>query len=89
MYMIRSAADHMTSLTVVITHAGTHGPKHGVLNNMDDIFSDIFKYIFLKESLFVCLKFVVKGLIDNKWELVQVMAWHWSGNKPLSEPMMA
>ena len=30
-------------------------------------------------------KFVPKGPIDNKWALVQVMAWRRMGNKPLSD----
>ena len=29
-----------------------------------------------------------KGPIDNKSALIQVMAWHWSGDKPLPEPML-
>ena len=28
------------------------------------------------------------GLIDNKWALIQVMAWRRSGDKPLSTPML-
>ena len=28
------------------------------------------------------------GLIDNKWALVQVMAWRRSGHKSLSGPML-
>ena len=35
----------------------------------------------------ISLKFVPKGPIDNKWALVQVMAWHLTGDKPLPEPM--
>ena len=31
----------------------------------------------------------LKGVIDNMAALVQIMAWHRSGDKPLSEPMMA
>ena len=38
-------------------------------------------------SIQISLKFVPKGPIDNKPALVQVMAWCWSGDKPLSEPM--
>ena len=34
------------------------------------------------------LKFVSKGSINNITALVQKMAWHRPGNKPLSEPMM-
>ena len=36
----------------------------------------------------IWLKIVPKGLIDNKPSLVQVMAWHRTGDKPLPEPMM-
>ena len=36
----------------------------------------------------ISLKFVYKGLIDDKWVLVQVMAWRRTGAKPLSEPML-
>ena len=35
----------------------------------------------------ISLKFVPKDPNDNKWVLVQVMAWRWTGNMPLSEPM--
>ena len=33
-------------------------------------------------------KFVPRSQAANKSELVQVMAWCWTGNKPLPEPMM-
>ena len=36
----------------------------------------------------ISLKFVPKGPINNIPALVQIMAWLWSGDKPLSEPMM-
>ena len=32
--------------------------------------------------------FVLKVPLDNKWTLVQVMAWHRPGNKPLPEQML-
>ena len=32
--------------------------------------------------------FVPKGPIDNIPALVQIIAWRWPGDKPLSEPMM-
>ena len=55
-------------------------------------FPDIFKCIFMNENFFISfqisLKFVLKGPIDNKSALVQVMAWCRTGDKPLSEPMM-
>ena len=36
----------------------------------------------------IALKFIPKGPIDNKPALVQVMAWHGTGNKPLPELML-
>ena len=36
----------------------------------------------------VSLKFVSKGLFDNKSALVQVIAWRQTGDKPLPYPMM-
>ena len=53
---------------------------------------DISEYIFLNENLCIffriLLEFVPKGLIDNMPALVQVMAWHQTGAKPLPEPML-
>ena len=53
---------------------------------------DIFKCIFLNEnvslSIRISLKFVLKGPINKIPALVQIMAWHQSGDKPLSEPVM-
>ena len=53
---------------------------------------DIFKCIFFNEnvwiSLKISLKFVPKVPINNNLALVQIMAKHRSGDKPLSEPMM-
>ena len=53
---------------------------------------DIFKRIFFNENVWISikisLKFVPKGPINNIPALVQIMAWHRSGDKPLSEPMM-
>ena len=53
---------------------------------------DIFKWVFLNKnvgiSINISLKFVPRGPINNIPTLVQVMAWHRSDDKPLSEPMM-
>ena len=53
---------------------------------------DILKCIFLNEnewhSIKISLKFVPKVPINNVPALVQIMAWHRTGDKPLSEPMM-
>ena len=39
-------------------------------------------------SLKISLKFVPKVRINTIPALVQIMSWHWPGDKPLSEPMM-
>ena len=53
---------------------------------------DIFKSIFFNENVSIAikisLKFVPKGTINNIPALVQIMAWHRSGDKLLSEPIM-
>ena len=53
---------------------------------------DTLKHIFLNQnvrnSIDISLKFVPNGRIHNITSLVQIMAWHWPGDKPLSEPMM-
>ena len=52
---------------------------------------DIFK-CFLNENVWIMikisLKFVPKAPINNILTLVQVVAWCWPGDKPLSEPML-
>ena len=53
---------------------------------------DTFKRIFLNEntiiSIMVSHEFVPKGAMNNNPALVQIMAWHRSGDKPLPEPMV-
>ena len=55
-------------------------------------FPNIFKWIFLNENVWVSinmsLKFVPKGPVSNIPALVQIIAWCWLGDRPLSEPMM-
>ena len=60
---------------------------------MDAIFADdIFKCISMNEkcciSIWISLKIVPKGPIDNTWALVQVMAWIQIDDKPLTESML-
>ena len=54
---------------------------------------DIFKCIFLNENIWISirisLKFFLGVPMDNNPSLVQIMAWCLTGDKPLSEPMMA
>ena len=66
---------------------------HVPLDKMDAILADnIFKCIYLNENdriqIQTSLKFVPRSPIDNKPALVQVMAWHRTGDKPLPEQML-
>ena len=74
-------------------HRGPISLTHPLLVKMATILADdIFKRIFLNEniriSIQISLKFVPKGPIDNNSALVQGMAWHRTGDKPLPEAMM-
>ena len=66
---------------------------HLPLDKMDAILADDnFKCIFLNENdripIRISLKFVPRSPIDNIPALVQIMAWHRPGDKPLSEPIL-
>ena len=54
---------------------------------------NIFKCIFFNENIWISsnisLIFVPNDPINNIQAMVQIMAWHWAGNKPFFEPMMA
>ena len=54
---------------------------------------DSFKCIFLIEKVWILIHISLKKFlndpINNISTLVQIMAWHRAGDKPLSEPMMA
>ena len=55
----------------------------------DDTFTRIFLNENVRISITISLKFVPQGPINNNSALVQIMAWRRSGDKPLSESMMA
>ena len=54
---------------------------------------DIFKFIFLTENYSILIQvplvFIPMGSVNNKRALVQIAAWHRTGDKPSSELMMA
>ena len=56
------------------------------------VFTMHFKNIFLNENAWalfdISLKFVRNVPIENKSELAEVLARCWTGDKPLTEPMM-
>ena len=63
------------------------------LNKMAAILADDnFKCIFLNENdrilILISLKFGLRSPIDNKSALVQIMVWHRTGDKPLTELML-
>ena len=53
---------------------------------------NIFRCIFLNENVWMLLKISLKCVpkvrMNNIPTLVQIMAWHRPGDKPLSEPMI-
>ena len=61
-------------------------------NALASVLNLTLKCIFLNEnvviSIKISLKFIPKGPINNIPPLVQIMAWHRPGDKPLSEPMI-
>ena len=57
---------------------------------MAAIFQMTFSMSFSSMKIVVFwLKFVPQGPINNIPALVQIMAWHQTGDKPLLEPMFA
>ena len=75
----------LEKLDCVLTHLPLD--KMGVI-----LADDTYKCIFLTEKdriqIQMSLKFVARIPVDIKPALVQVMAWHRTGDKPLPEPMM-
>ena len=80
-----SAGTVMTMLGPIITLRPRQNGRHFP--------ADIFKCIFFNENLWISikstLKFVPKVLINNIPALVLIMAWRCSGDKLLSESMLA
>ena len=57
------------------------------------IFETFFKCIFLNKTVWYSIKISLKSVpkcpINHIPPLIKIMAWRRSGDKPLSEPMMA
>ena len=57
------------------------------MNITDDIFKSVFnESVWI--SITISLKFIPKGPIGYESALVQVVAWHRTGEKPLPESML-
>ena len=82
------ALSPMQILNAVILKLNTLRPIQNCCNFADGIFKYIFLNINVWISLKFSLKFVPKVRINNILAMVQIMAWRWPGDKPLSEPMM-
>ena len=63
-------------------------PLDKMAANLQTTFSNVFSWSEWSISIQISLKFVPKDPIHNKSALVQVMAWHNTGDKPLPEPML-
>ena len=63
-------------------------PGQNVRHFTDNIFKCIFLNGMICILIWISLQFVPTGPIDNKWTLVQVMAWRRTGDKPIPELML-
>ena len=54
----------------------------------DDNFTPILLNENVRIFIKISLKFSPKGPIKDISALAQIMAWHWPGDKPLSEPVV-
>ena len=63
-------------------------PEQNGCHFAGDIFWSFFFFINYCILTKISLKFIANGSISNMTALVQIMAWHQWGAKPLSEPMM-
>ena len=73
---------HKMSMIIGMYRIDLSSPGQNGHNFADDIFKCIF-------VIRISLKFVPKGLIDNKSALGQVMAWRRPADKPSPGPVMA
>ena len=88
LYSIYSAASHGKVVTITTLGFSTLRLRQNDRQFADDIFKCIFLDEIIWISVEISLKFVPGGLVNNISALVQIMAWRWPGDKPLSEPVM-
>ena len=72
-----------------IRRVNTLRPRQNSRHFADNVFKCIFLNGNLWISIKISLKFVPECPINNIPALVHIMAWRRTGDKPLSEPMMA
>ena len=71
---------------VIITHPPPLDKMVAIL--ADDNFYCIFLNGNVRIPNKISLKYVPRSPVDNREALVQLMAWCWTGDKPLPGPMM-
>ena len=86
--MLLQNVTHCVQASMCHKHLNTLRPRHKGRHFPNDIFKSIFLNENVWISIEISLEFVPKGPINNISALVQIMAWHCPGDKPLSEPMM-
>ena len=69
-------------------YVNTLRPRHNGRHFEDSIFKCIFLNEIILILIKISLKFILKSPINTIAALVQIMAWHWPGNKPWSESVM-
>ena len=88
----RSAVNLQTDTATLIVNLDIYVPHQQCLSssfpglNGPHFAGNIFKCIFLNEKVWfltkISLKFLPEGSLGNNPALVQMMAWHWIGDKP-------
>ena len=95
---------HWPSLLIIFHFQQQESKGHGILKSYGELNTlrprqygghipdDSYRYIFLHENVLNALripvKFVSRVQINNMPASLQIIAWRWPGNKPLSEQMM-
>ena len=79
----------VVAMELLLCYVNTLGPRQDGRQFPDDV----FKCIFFNENILILikisLKFIPKDPIANNRALVLIMPWPLTGDKPLSEPVMA
>ena len=89
-YGFQAICNAIIAITII---ASQHILIHWGRDKMVAFFRRHFQTHFLEWKIWISIKislpFVPRGLINNNGALVQVMALRRTGDKPLSEPMVA
>ena len=83
---VRSLGAWINMMNMLVVN--TLWPRQNSRHFADNIFKCIFLNGNARILIAISLKFVPRGPFNNIPALVQIMAWHWPGDKPLYEPMM-